>query len=115
MAEWGDLASPRLVVLGTKNWSKISIMYYVYIIYSQALDKIYKGFTGNLKNRFAEHNAGKVKTTKNDSPWKLIYYEAFMNKTDAMREELFLKSGKGKERIKFLLKETHKISKNKKA
>jgi predicted GIY-YIG superfamily endonuclease len=39
-------------------------------------------------------------------PWLLVYQEAFANKTDARREELFLKSGKGKERIKYLLQET---------
>jgi hypothetical protein len=35
-----------------------------------------------------------------------IYYEAFSNKEDASREEMFLKSGKGRERIKWLLKST---------
>ena len=41
--------------------------------------------------------------TRSNGPWKLVYYEAFLNKEDARREELFLKSGKGKERIKYLL------------
>jgi len=54
------------------------------------------------KKRFTEHNQGKVTSTKSGCPWNIIYYEAFTNKTDALREELFLKSGKGKERIKYL-------------
>lgn len=37
-------------------------------------------------------------------PWILIYYEVFSRKEDAVREEKFLKSGKGRERIKWLLK-----------
>lgn len=37
-------------------------------------------------------------------PWRLIYYEAFSDKEDATREEKFLKSGKGRERIQWLLK-----------
>jgi len=36
-------------------------------------------------------------------PWTLIYYEAFLSKKDARREELFLKTGKGRERLTYLL------------
>lgn len=77
-------------------------MYYVYILQSTVTGKLYKGSTEDLKERFNNHNRGKVSSTKKGKPWKLIYYEAFMNKTDALREEKFLKSGKGRERIKYL-------------
>jgi len=79
-------------------------MYYVYIIKSVKTRKLYKGITDDLRKRFKNHNNGKVKSTKNGRPWELLYYEAFLNKMDARREELFLKSGKGRERIKWLLK-----------
>jgi len=79
-------------------------MYYVYILYSEAVNEFYRGFTSDLKKRFNQHNKKQVNSTKKGTPWKLIYYEAFTNKTDALREELFLKSGKGKERIKYLLR-----------
>ena len=78
-------------------------MYYVYILKSLKNKKLYKGSTENLKERILEHNHGKVRSTKSALPWELIYYEAFGNKIDALREEKFLKSGKGKERIKYLL------------
>ena len=81
-------------------------MYYVYILYSKTLNKLYKGFTANLKNRIKQHNNQQVKSTKSGTPWMLVYYQSFINKTDALREELFLKSGKGKERIKYLLTNT---------
>ena len=84
-------------------------MYYVYILYSSKNKKLYKGSTKDLKRRLGEHNRGPVTSTKSGSPWKLIYYGAFVSKTDALREELFLKSGKGKERIKYLLEHTLKI------
>ncbi len=79
-------------------------MYYVYILYNTKTGKLYKGMTSDLKRRFRDHNKGKVVSTKGNKPWKLIYYEVFNNKKDARREELFLKSGKGRERIKYLLK-----------
>jgi putative endonuclease len=80
-------------------------MYYVYILKSDKNGKLYKGFTNDLKRRIKEHESGNSTFTKNNRPWKLIYYEAFISKSDAKKEELFLKSGKGKERIKFLLQE----------
>ena len=79
-------------------------MYYVYRIKSKIKDWKYTGYSSNLKKRFKEHNAGKVKSTKKYRPFELIYYECFNNKKDAMIEENFLKTGKGRERLKFLLK-----------
>ena len=79
-------------------------MYYVYILFSQKLNKRYIGSTSNLRNRVKEHNFGESKFSSSGIPWKLIYYEAFLNKKDAVREEKFLKTGKGRERIKYLFK-----------
>jgi len=78
-------------------------MFYVYILKSQRTGKLYKGFTEDIRDRIKRHNSGQTKSTAHGIPWKLIYYEAFNNKTDALREERFLKSGKGKERIAYLL------------
>ncbi|MDD5626977.1 MAG: GIY-YIG nuclease family protein [Patescibacteria group bacterium] len=86
-------------------------MYYVYILFSTRLKKIYKGFTSNLKRRFLKHNLGEVRSTKKGIPWQLVYYEAFLSKRDARREELFLKSGKGRERVKYLLKDIMEFNK----
>lgn len=78
-------------------------MYYVYILKSQKNAKLYVGYTNDLKRRIKEHNNGNSTFTSQNGPWKLIYYEAFMSKLDAIREEKFLKSGKGRERVKYLL------------
>lgn len=98
----GDVAAhPRWVSLGLK-WT----MFYVYILQSEKTLKLYKGSTSDLKRRLHEHNSGKTKSTRNNGEWKLIYYEAFLNKKDALIEERFLKTGKGRDRIKYLLKNT---------
>lgn len=91
-----------------QGWSSLgrSHMYYVYIIYSQSRSTKYIGFTTDLKLRIKDHKSGKSRYTKTASDWLIVYYEAFVNKTDAIREERFLKSGKGKERVRFLLQET---------
>ena len=77
-------------------------MYYVYILYSEKLNKKYIGSTSSLRQRLKEHNLGKSTFSNKGKPWKLMYYEAFLNKNDALKEERFLKTGKGRERIKFL-------------
>jgi putative endonuclease len=77
-------------------------MYYVYILRSVKSSKLYKGFTNDLKRRIKEHNSGCSEFTRNNGPWELIYYEAFLSKIDAQREEKYLKSGKERERIKYL-------------
>ena len=81
-------------------------MYYVYILKSNVNHKLYKGSTSDLKTRLQTHNSGTVKATKSGVSWKLIYYEAFTSKTDARREELFLKTGRGRDRVKYLLLNT---------
>ena len=97
----GEVASARGgPALG---WERHLFMYYVYVLKSQRNGKLYKGLTEDLKRRIKEHNCGNSEFTKNNGSWKLIYYEAFLSKEDARREELFLKSGKGRERIKYLL------------
>lgn len=89
--------------LGGERLSEVS-MYYVYILRSEKNQRLYKGVTNDLKRRLKEHNSGAVPFTKTLMPWELIYYEAFSSKEDATREEKFLKSGKGRERIRWLLK-----------
>jgi putative endonuclease len=79
-------------------------MYYVYILHSNKLDKKYLGMTSDIKRRIREHNFSPKGFTKSGRPWQIIYYEGFINKQDALREEKFLKTGKGRERRKYLLK-----------
>jgi len=47
---------------------------------------------------------GRVNSTKNRRPLKLIYYEACINEEDARRRERYLKSGMGKKYLKNRLK-----------
>jgi putative endonuclease len=80
-------------------------MWYVYVLKSEKNGKLYIGMTGNLKRRLDEHNK-KIggKYTKNNGPFKLIYYEAFLNKKDATKDELFFKSGYGREVLRGKIK-----------
>jgi len=80
------------------------MFYYVYILKSEKDNSLYIGYTSNLKNRFKQHNSGKNLSTKFHRPYKIIFYEAFLNKLDAKSREEYLKSGYGRKSIKKLLK-----------
>lgn len=71
-------------------------MYYTYVIISQKDNKLYVGYTKDLKHRFSQHNDRKVESTKNRRPFKLIYYEACTNMHDAIKREKYFKTGFGR-------------------
>jgi putative endonuclease len=75
-------------------------MFYVYLLKSETDKSWYIGYSSNLKERFKSHNKGENKATKNKLPWTLIYYEAYLNRIDAKKRELFLKSGSGRKFLK---------------
>ena len=70
-------------------------MHHVYLIESATTGKRYIGYTTDLERRLAEHNDHKNISTAKEQSWKLIYYEAYANKMDALGREMFLKSGSG--------------------
>lgn len=78
-------------------------MYYVYVLLCKD-GSFYKGYSDNIERRVTEHKRGYVKSTKLKLPVELVYYQAFLKEKDARREELFLKSGKGREQLKEKLK-----------
>jgi putative endonuclease len=64
----------------------------------------YVGYTNNLVNRIEDHNKGKVPSTKNRVPLKLIYWEGCLSQHDATRREKYLKTAWGKRFIKKRIK-----------
>jgi putative endonuclease len=70
--------------------------YYVYVLLSEKDNQFYTGYTSNINERKRYHDEGKVGSTKNRRPLKLIYWEGCLNQQDATRREKYLKSGNGK-------------------
>ena len=66
-------------------------MNYTYILRCND-NTLYTGWTNNLEKRLEAHNAGKgAKYTKARLPVKLVYYEQFNTKEEAMRREYAIK------------------------
>ncbi len=75
-------------------------MFYTYVLLSESDKKYYIGYTKELKRRIGEHSNGLVASTANRRPLKLIYYEACLNETDAVKREKYFKTGFGRRFIK---------------
>jgi putative endonuclease len=78
--------------------------YYIYVLKSLKDNKMYVGYTENLKSRFEQHSKGRVISTKERRPLKLIYSEACLDKKDAMHREKYLKTYLGKQFLRNRLK-----------
>lgn len=73
-------------------------MYFVYFAKSLKNGKVYVGYTQKQpEQRVAEHNSGSSSWSRVNRPLKLIYYEKFVCKDDALSREKFYKSGVGKQ------------------
>ena len=69
-------------------------MYYVYILKSKKDERLYIGYTSDLRKRLGDHNNGCVDSTRDRRPLKLVYYESYTSDEDAKnREKSFKHSG----------------------
>ncbi len=67
--------------------------FYVYLIVSKVKNKTisYVGYTNNLSKRLILHNSNKGAKFTKGKKWKLVYYEKYDSKNEAMKEEYNLK------------------------
>ncbi|MFH0953358.1 MAG: GIY-YIG nuclease family protein [Verrucomicrobiota bacterium] len=66
-----------------------------YILRSEKSGTYYRGSCENLEQRLAEHNAGRVRSTRAAAPWVVQYAEEFTTRGDAIRRERFFKTRSG--------------------
>ena len=72
-------------------------MFTVYLLYSPAFDKIYIGYSSDIKNRLLSHNELSTKGyTLRYRPWVIAHTEEFETKTEAIKRENYLKSTSGR-------------------
>ena len=79
-------------------------MNYTYIVRCRD-GTLYTGWTNNLEKRMEAHNSGKgARYTKSRRPVKLVYYEEFETKEEAMSREYAIKHMKKSKKEKLLKK-----------
>lgn len=77
-------------------------MNYTYIV--ECSDKsLYTGWTTNLEKRLAMHNQGKgARYTRSRRPVKLVYFEEFSTKEEAMKREYVIKQYSRMEKLRLI-------------
>lgn len=110
MCPWGTCYARRQNSL--PGDPKFIMFSYVYVLISLKNKVLYIGFSKDVKNRLKEHNGGENSSMKSGRPWKIIFYEAYLNERDALRREKYLKTSQGSRLLKRMLKEYFYENKN---
>ena len=77
--------------------------YFVYILYSQKVDRYYIGESEEVANRLKSHLSGISRYTAIADDWKLMYTETFDLRGDALRREKEIKKKKSRNYIEWLI------------
>ncbi len=93
-------------VFSTKPSTKLGgffFMYWTYILYSPLLDKYYVGSCADLEKRLHDHAVGHSVYTKQGKPWMLKWSSTFESRSEAVKEEMRIKSKKSRKYIEWLI------------
>jgi putative endonuclease len=83
--------------------TKVSKMYFVYILQSRSSARYYTGQTHDLDARLIYHNSNWSKSLRNRGPWELVYREEYATRSEALRRERQIKSWKDRDMIERLV------------
>jgi predicted GIY-YIG superfamily endonuclease len=62
--------------------------------------RFYIGHTDDLSARLGQHNNGEARWTSSRGPWDLVHFEEFSSRSEAMKRERQLKSGRASQDLK---------------
>ena len=78
--------------------------YFLYILFSENLNRYYVGHTSNIYARIKKHNSNHKGFTGKTNDWILVYSESFETKTQAYARERQVKKWKSRKKIVELTK-----------
>lgn len=80
-------------------------VYYAYMVVCSD-STLYTGYTDDLVRRMQAHNSGKgAKYTRSRRPVKLVYWEKFATKRQAMQREYAIKQWPRRQKLRLLSEE----------
>lgn len=79
-------------------------MFYFYVLKFKLNGKFYYGYTADLKKRITAHRTKRSNFTSKNGEFDLVFYEAYLNKSDAHEAERYFKTGHGRQVLKGKLK-----------
>ena len=78
-------------------------MPFMYILFSEKLNKYYVGACTDMQRRLYEHNIGHSRFTSLGTPWLIAYKEEFATLAEAKKRELQVKKMKSRNFIESLI------------
>ncbi len=78
--------------------------YTVYILQSDKDGSFYIGHTASLAERLRRHNQGRNPYTKTKTPWRVVYQEEYLTRSQAIKREQELKAKKSHPYIEQLVR-----------
>src|SRR5699024_1292439 len=79
---------------------KSLVMFFTYVLKSLSHDYFYKGHCQDLEQRIKQHNRGKTKSIKAYRPFKIVYFETFNSRKEAVLREKYFKTAAGRRFLK---------------
>ena len=76
--------------------------FFVYILYSKAVDRYYIGQSDDPFRRLKDHNAGISSYTSQTEDWEIVHLEKFNDRSSAIKRELEIKRKKSRKYIEWL-------------
>ncbi|MFA5168054.1 MAG: GIY-YIG nuclease family protein [Candidatus Omnitrophota bacterium] len=74
-------------------------MFFTYVLQSLKDGKFYIGHAENVTKRLAQHNAGRVSSTKRRVPFRLLHKQEFFTKNEARWQEKKWKTAWGHKQL----------------
>jgi len=86
-------------------------MHSIYVLFSLRDKQFYTGDTEDLEARVMDRFKGKVDSTRTRRPLQLMYYEACLERADALHRERYLKTTWGKRYLRNRLRKSLELLK----
>jgi putative endonuclease len=83
-------------------------MFFIYILESEVNGSYYIGQTNNLEDRLKRHNQLRNRSTKANAPWKLLHFEVYEKRSEAMKVESYLKKLKKRSLVQKWVEDQHR-------
>jgi putative endonuclease len=77
--------------------------FYVYVLQSLKDFSFYIGQCEDLDCRMSKHFDGMSKYTSGKGPWRLVYFESFNTRSEAIKRENAIKKKKSRKYIEWLI------------
>ena len=78
--------------------------FFVYILQSMKDFSFYIGLCEDLDKRMSKHSDGFSRYTSSKRPWRLVYFEMFESRTEALKRETQIKKMKSRRFIEELVR-----------